>query len=181
MKPSKLLRLGGVLRAYREKTGKNQSEFAELCNINVVQYRRYENNQSIPRQEQLEKIFNTLNSLGIVNQIGEPVTVENFSDYEFTDTPPITLTPEEEGERLEQFKRIYDKSSALSSINDSLNKLNNDGKKEAAKRVDELTQIPKYQKEKPHLQLNAAHERTDIEVTEEMRKHDDDLMNDENF
>lgn len=29
--------------------------------------------------------------------------------------------------------------------------------------------------------LAAAHERTDIEVTDEMRKHDDDVMDDENF
>ena len=29
--------------------------------------------------------------------------------------------------------------------------------------------------------LNAAHERTDIDVTDEMRKHDDDIMDDENF
>lgn len=29
--------------------------------------------------------------------------------------------------------------------------------------------------------LNAARERTDIEVTEEMKKHDDDIMDDENF
>lgn len=29
--------------------------------------------------------------------------------------------------------------------------------------------------------LMAAHERTDIEVTDEMRKHDEDIMNDENF
>lgn len=28
---------------------------------------------------------------------------------------------------------------------------------------------------------NAAHERTDIKVTAEMRKHDDDIMDDENF
>lgn len=27
-----------------------------------------------------------------------------------------------------------------------------------------------------HLLLNAAHERTDIEVTEEMKKHDNDMM-----
>ena len=27
--------------------------------------------------------------------------------------------------------------------------------------------------------LAAAHERTDIEVTDEMRKHDDDIMNDD--
>lgn len=32
-----------------------------------------------------------------------------------------------------------------------------------------------------HILLRAAHERTDIEVTDEMRKHDDDIMNDENF
>lgn len=30
-------------------------------------------------------------------------------------------------------------------------------------------------------ELAAAHERTDIKVTEEMRQHDDDIMNDENF
>lgn len=30
-----------------------------------------------------------------------------------------------------------------------------------------------------HTELNAAHERTDIEVTDEMRKHDDDIMNDD--
>lgn len=29
--------------------------------------------------------------------------------------------------------------------------------------------------------IKAAHERTDIEITDEMRKHDDDIMNDENF
>ena len=33
----------------------------------------------------------------------------------------------------------------------------------------------------PHLMPNAAHERTDINVTDEMRQHDDDIMNDENF
>lgn len=64
------------------------------------------------------------------------------------------------------------------------NKLNDKGKYEADKRVEELTQIPKYQAEEPvpdHLILRAAHERTDIEVTDEMRKHDDDIMNDPNF
>ena len=31
------------------------------------------------------------------------------------------------------------------------------------------------------LTVQAAHERTDIEVTDEMSQHDDDIMNDENF
>ena len=29
--------------------------------------------------------------------------------------------------------------------------------------------------------LNAAHERTDIEVTDDMKKHDDDIMDDDDF
>lgn len=60
------------------------------------------------------------------------------------------------------------------------NQLNALGKQEAEKRVQELTYIPKYTTP-DHLILQAAHERTDIEVTDEMRKHDDDIMNDENF
>ena len=63
----------------------------------------------------------------------------------------------------------------------SYNQLNALGKQEAEKRVQELTYIPKYTTPDDHLILQAAHERTDIEVTDEMRKHDDDIMNDENF
>ena len=33
----------------------------------------------------------------------------------------------------------------------------------------------------PEPELAAAHVRTDIVITEEMRKHDDDIMDDENF
>lgn len=31
------------------------------------------------------------------------------------------------------------------------------------------------------LTVQAAHSRTDIEVTDEMNQHDDDIMDDENF
>ena len=33
----------------------------------------------------------------------------------------------------------------------------------------------------PHLEVNAAHARTDIDVTNEMIKHDDDIMDDDDF
>ena len=45
-----------------------------------------------------------------------------------------------------------------------------------------LTELQsKIQKDKSYLRPVAAHERTDIEVTDEMRKADDDLMNDEDL
>ena len=72
---------------------------------------------------------------------------------------------------------IYDEN--LTIIN-YYNKLNDIGKNEAEKRVKELTFIPEYKNTYEEV-LNAAHERTDIEVTDEMIKHDDDIMDDENF
>ncbi len=68
--------------------------------------------------------------------------------------------------------------------------LNDIGKHEAEKRVEELTHLPKYTKEgesgnnteefseeliptKDYLMPNAAHDRTDVEVTEDMKKSDD--------
>lgn len=59
------------------------------------------------------------------------------------------------------------------------NQLNDCGKNEATKRVKELTYLNQYTLNSPI--VNAAHSRTDIEVTKEMQKHDDDIMNDENF
>lgn len=58
------------------------------------------------------------------------------------------------------------------------NSLNDIGRHEATKRVEELTYVQKYITD--IFQPNAAHERTDIDVTSEMRRHDDDIM-DENF
>ena len=56
--------------------------------------------------------------------------------------------------------------------------LNDIGKHEATKRVEELTHLPQYI---DFSMVAAAHQRTDIEVTDEMIKHDDDIMNDDDF
>ena len=55
--------------------------------------------------------------------------------------------------------------------------LNSRGKDEAVKRVKELTYIPEFKK----VNLIAAHERTDIEITDEMIKYDDELMNEDDW
>ena len=59
--------------------------------------------------------------------------------------------------------------------------LNDIGKHEATKRVEELTYIPQYIKknEEDYLKVNAAHARTDIIPTDEDQDHDDAIMNDE--
>lgn len=90
-------------------------------------------------------------------------------------------------------KRIKTTNSYINSIVAHLVMLNDDGKQEAVNRIEELTHIPKYQKTEPSNPITqklvemrkslatqllaAAHDRTDIEVTDEMKKHDDDIMN----
>lgn len=56
--------------------------------------------------------------------------------------------------------------------------LNETGKMEALKRVEELTEIPRYSSE---LLLNAAHARTDIDIPENTDTSEDDIMDDDNF
>ena len=50
------------------------------------------------------------------------------------------------------------------------------------KKVDDYTkQLLSIQQMENDVALAAAHERTDVEITDEMRKHDDDIMDDDNF
>ena len=122
----------------------------------------------------------------IVNEKDIDKTVETL--FEFTKELDINNEFQKKFEQAQaRFTRI---SAYLSMLNDS-------GKDEAVKRVQELTCIPKYQKKPTDsavgkniedlrkiiagAAIDAAHARTDTEITEEMKKHDDDIMNDENF
>lgn len=72
-------------------------------------------------------------------------------------------------------RKIVDLRDDEEQLLRSYNRLNHSGQIEARKRIDELAMIPMYNlnQDKPYLIPNAAHERTDIEVTEEMKQHDD--------
>ena len=60
MKASTLLRIGDIIRELRETKGWTQKKLAEESHIHEVQIRRYENNQSLPRDAQLEKLASAL-------------------------------------------------------------------------------------------------------------------------
>lgn len=62
--------------------------------------------------------------------------------------------------------------------------LNGAGQLEAVKRVEELTEIPRYtEPDQPHRneQLNAAHKRTDIEIPDGVDTSENDIMDDKDF
>ena len=61
-----------------------------------------------------------------------------------------------------------------------LNKLNSEGKKSVRIYAETLASVPKYQQQNSSLSI-AAHNRTDIEVTDEMLEHDMKIMMDDDF
>lgn len=99
------------------------------------------------------------------------------------DVPMERQTSEKIKSISEEYKKVRNHLVLTSNENALIieyRKLNNTGKKKLISTAREMSCSPLYN-DNYQIELAAAHERTDIEVTDEMRKHDDDVMDDENF
>ena len=121
---------GDMIRKYRTEKGLTQKKLGELCGIADSNIRKYESGNQNPKIETLQKIADALdipvNRLLAGKIISRDELKEKLSEYGLPHLVPDT---EEERTVLENCK-----------------KLNETGKKEAAKRVEELTHLEKYTK-----------------------------------
>ena len=162
---------------YRKVLGLSRKEMSDKTGIPYSTYSNYENGNHIPSIEELQKI---LNVLGVsIHELLIFSFVENIEDIhkisEILDNISISTTPKTE-------KIIaYIPDNKCKHLINNYTKLNNSGRDEAIKRVAELTELKKYTELKQEFTLKAARERTDIEVTDAMKKHDNDIMNAEDF
>ena len=121
---------GDMIRKCRTEKGLTQKKLGELCGIADSNIRKYESGNQNPKIETLQKIADALdipvNRLLAGKIISRDELKVNLSEYGLTHLVPDT---EEERTVLENCK-----------------KLNETGKKEAAKRVEELTHLEKYTK-----------------------------------
>ena len=154
---------GDMIRKYRTEKGLTQKKLGELCGIADSNIRKYESGNQNPKIETLQKIADALdipvNRLLAGKIISRDELKEKLSEYGLTHLVPDT---EEERTVLENCK-----------------KLNETGKKEAAKRVEELTNLPQYINKDNTLTVNAAHSISG--ASEEDRQFDENIMDDENF
>lgn len=120
---------GDMIRKYRTEKGLTQKKLGELCGIADSNIRKYESGNQNPKIETLQKIADALdipvNRLLAGKIISRDELKEKLSEYGLTHLVPDT---EEERTVLENCK-----------------KLNETGKKEAAKRVEELTHLESIQ------------------------------------
>ena len=131
-------------------------------------------------------VLKITNKLGIdTEELGEGSIVRNV-DYMYkkdSESPEIII----------EAKLKYDASTQADRLLKYFYLLNQIGREEAIKLVENLSYVPNYTDNPPLIALDnpqgnceneilsAAHEREDINVTDEMREHDDKIMDDENF
>ena len=157
---------GEKIRKARKDKGLTQRELAKLINAKHNSISNWENDQNKPDPDTIELICGVLDIT--------PSYLMGFNEPDFIiPKSNIVIEMKKNNSNLDDFqKRLFEYAKRLNLL----------GEQEAIKRIEELTLIPKYTKEDPdYLEPVAAHERTDVEVTNEMKQNDDKLMNDDSI
>lgn len=172
--------IGSRIKELREERDLTRSEFANLIGVTVGAVSNYENEVSSPKEPILFKIIEVLGC---------------DANYLFQDaikmSPIVNDVSVKEYNFIEQYRELDDEGKE--TVDYIL-------EKEYRRVIKERTMNPRQlvidmdnpeklitmeewmsRQQDDSLKLSAAHERTDIEVTDEMRKHDDDIMDSENF
>ena len=150
-------KIGLRIKAIRKQKGLTQKELGERLNVSGAMIAQYETGKRKPKKETIEQIakaldvpsydlllrdsvdsrFEEINDIIKSLNLGVPISVDKENKEMFISFPT--------DESIQDFKKGQDKTKLLDCY-DSLNSL---GKKEALKRVDELTLIEKYTKKDP--------------------------------
>ena len=150
--------LGDLIKSYRTKNKMSMDRFSELSGISKAYISLLEKNKHPKTGKPI------IPSIQTIKQAANAMNIDFNELFGMIDSD-VSL--------------VYEQSFHVPTpkILQSYNKLNDLGKQEATKRVEELTHIPKYKDNQ--LILNAAHAIPG--ANEEEKQFDNDIMNDENF
>lgn len=140
--------IGENIKRIRIKRNMTQKELGEkLGGISQQQIGQWETGKVNPKIETIQKIAKALDVyLGDIYEDNGIVDLTGLSKAELDKYFPMS----ESEKKIESEMRAYRKDAIykynISRIELSLNKLNDLGQQEAVKRVEELTEIPRYTK-----------------------------------
>lgn len=126
---------GKNLRLARRWAGITQMDLAKKCGLAVITIRQYESGKRKPSAENWFAIANALH-LGI----------DELNDAEYLPTGPFSPETIMEEVLLEDAK---DKRNLKYRLYAAFSSLNDEGQEKAVERVQELTEIPRYQRRTP--------------------------------
>ena len=156
VKEVKPMTIGERIKAARKAKGLTQKQLGELCGINEANIRKYESNRQRPKIETLSKIARALGTdpyylrgdpppasddysddrlVQAINKAAECINPKGVTGMRRVNLPPLS------------FEGCLDAGSTpLWRIARAFEYLNDDGVKVAVDRVEELMDIPKYQR-----------------------------------
>lgn len=160
--------IGKRIEAARINAGLNKKELAQKIKVADSTIKRYECGEiSKIKMPIIESIaFATdVNPMWLIGKSDQM----NRIDYEL-------LKAQKESRK--NFAKEWNINFYEKKLLESFTKLTDENKKKSISYTENLLSNQVMEEE---LMVSAAHERTDIEVTDEMRQHDDDIMDDDNF
>ena len=126
--------IGERIKEARQERGLSQEELAQIINSTKSAISRYESGKRQPRIEQLKSIASALDV--DVNWLMNGYTLEQRDQV-----------------WKEKLSRRFEEADAWKKGKDRLNvafdSLNTSGQQEAVKRVEELTEVPRYRRQEP--------------------------------
>lgn len=140
--------IGERIKKIRKEKGLSQKELGQLLDVSQQMIGQYEAPNANLKLDTLKKIANALE----VSWLDLMNTAENLVE---SSASTLTDAAENIGETISDFSngmRILPKDEQ--TLISDYQKLNNTGKKEARKRVNELTEIPRYTNKDGHLPDN---------------------------
>ena len=146
--------LGENIRHIRKIKGITQEELAQKAGMSTMSIRRYENGERIITEETLDAIANALGTQTYIFFPEFEPDNEMFN-WRWPFPPTDVILPfAKRAEKIDPFEVLatakenkYTFSIEEREIVKSLAALNSDGQQEAAKRVAELTEIPRYRRQ----------------------------------
>lgn len=128
---------GKRIRDYRKKAGLSQKELGERLGVSQQHIAQYESGKRLPKLSTMVKLASALNIDTHLLTSAYQIDIMNSDETSFIiDVNYSNKISENNLESKENIRLINE-----------FQKLNSTGKKEAQKRVEELTEIPKYTKE----------------------------------
>ena len=146
--------IGKRIKEARERLGLTQNELAELVGVTGSAITNYEKETSHPKETIMYKLFEVL---------------DVDANYLFQDV--VNTTKKNNDVSIAEYEHIK-KYRALDAHGKDMVDTVLIKEYDRCISEDKVTSI-----DRSYLIPNAAHERTDIDVTDEMIKHDDDIMN----
>lgn len=164
------MKLGDLIKDFRRSNHLSMQDFANMAGLSKGYVSMLEKNQHPQSQRKLSPSVTTYQKVATAMSM-------SLDDL-------ISVLDGDEPVRLVQPSNNL--TGSESRLLDSFRVLNQDGQDKVMEYADDLASSERYTVSDNVVTyktpiLNAAHERTDIEVTDEMRQHDEDIMDDENF